>query len=128
MMAIIIIIIIIISIILLYTIAPSISTATLLNNNGNLTVSWELLHTGGTILNMLSVQCQSDEGLFNASGDPLAMIIECSNNDECITGSVSIGPVTTGMNYSCVVTADNNIGEDEMMTNNILTNTGELLY
>ena len=128
MMAIIIIIIIIISIILLYTIAPSISTATLLNNNGNLTVSWELLHTGGTILNTLSVQCQSDEGLFNASGDPLAMIIECSTNDECITGSVSIGPVTTGMNYSCVVTADNNIGEDEMMTNNILTNTGELLY
>ena len=124
----IIIIIIIISIILLYTIAPSISTATLLNINGNLTVSWELLHTGGTILNTLSVQCQSDEGLFNASGDPLAMIIECSINEECMSGSVSIGPVTTGMNYSCVVTTDNNIGEDEMMTNNILTNTGELLY
>ena len=86
-----------------------------------------MLHTGGTILNTLSARCQSDEGLFNASGDPLAMIIECSTNEECITGSVSIGPVTTGMNYSCVVTADNNIGEDEMMTNNILTNTGELL-
>ena len=66
--------------------------------------------------------------MLNASGDPLAMIIECSINEECITGSVSIGPVTGGMNYSCVVTAENNIGEDEMMTNNILTNTGELLY
>ena len=97
------------------SIAPSISTATLQNENGNLTVSWELLHAGGINILTITVQCsiEGDGGLFNyaTGGD---MIIECFTYEECITGSVSIGPVTAETNYSCLVMAENNIEKDEI--------------
>ena len=39
---------------------------------------------------------------------------------DCDGRSVSLGPVITGVNYSCLVTADNNIGEDEIRIINFL--------
>ena len=39
---------------------------------------------------------------------------------DCDGRSVSLGPVIAGVNYSCLVTADNNIGEDEIRIINFL--------
>ena len=75
------------------------------------------------------MQCSSvadgGDSSLAASADPLGMIVECSSNEECITGSVIIGPVTAGENYSCIVTAENSIGEDKMRTNHLIATTGE---
>ena len=53
------------------------------------------------------------------------MVTECTSNEECETGSVSVGPVIAGGNYSCVVYAENSIGKDKLRTNYVLANTGK---
>ncbi len=108
-----------------YIVAPSINTATVQNINGNLTISWEFLHTGGTTLQSITVQCSNDDDDVSSSGDSLSVMLICP--EQCTTDSVTIGPVIAGMNYSCLITAENMIGDDEMRTNNILTNTGRLI-
>ena len=107
-------------IMLLYCVtAPRISSAVLENINGNLSITWEFFHTGGSGLDIVTVQCS------NETTDGLGVITECTGNEECETGSVSVGPVIAGGNYSCVVFADNNIGVDELRTNYVLANTGK---
>ena len=39
--------------------------------------------------------------------------------NECIVESISVGPVTAGTNYSCIVTVTNSIGNDMMRSNTI---------
>ena len=108
-------------IMLLYCItAPRISSAVLENIIGNLSITWEFLHTGGSGLETVIVQCS------NETTDGLGVVTECTSNEKCETGSVSVGPVIAGGNYSCVVFADNKIGEeDELRTNYVLANTGK---
>ena len=110
-------------IMLLYCItAPRISSAVLENINGNLSITWEFLHTGGSGLETVIVQCSNETDI---STDGLGVVTECTSIEECETGSVSVGPVIAGGNYSCVVFGDNNIGEDELRTNYVLANTGK---
>ena len=52
------------------------------------------------------------------------MILECSDSVECLNGTVSIGPVAAGVNYSCSVTAENSVGGDEMRTDYLVVITG----
>ena len=109
---------------LLYCItAPRISSAVLENINGNLSITWEFLHTGGSGIETVAVQCSNETDI---SSDGLGVVTECTSNEviKCETGSVSVGPVIAGGNYSCVVFAENNIGEDELRTNYVLANTG----
>ena len=110
---------------LLYCItAPRISSAVLENINGNLSITWEFLHTGGSGIETVAVQCSNETDI---SSDGLGVVTECTSNEviKCETGSVSVGPVIAGGNYSCVVFAENNIGEDELRTNYVLANTGK---
>ena len=116
-------------IMLLYCItAPRISSAVLENVNGNLSITWAFLHTGGSGLETVIVQCSNEtdsDDSISASTDALGVVTECTSNELCETGSVSVGPVIAGGNYSCVVFAVNNIGEDELRTNYVLANTGK---
>ena len=108
--------------------APRISSAVLENINGNLSITWEFLHTGGSGLETVTVQCSDEadsDDSISASSNGLGVVTECTSNEECETGSVSVGPVIAGGNYSCVVLAENNIGEDELRTNYVLANTGK---
>ena len=88
-------------------------------------------HTGGISLKTVTVQCStegSDDTSVSTSTDPLAVIVYCSTNDDCITdSSVSVGPVTAGLNYSCLITAENSIGEDTMRTNYLIATTGQYI-
>ena len=117
-------------IMLLYCItAPRISSAVLENINGNLSITWEFLHTGGSGLETVIVQCSNETDSYDSispSTNGLSVVTsECTSFEKCETGSVSVGPVIAGGNYSCVVFADNNIGEDELRTNYVLANTGK---
>ena len=108
--------------------APSISSAVLANVNGNLSVSWEFRHTGGSGLETIIVQCSeedNEDSMDEASADPLAVVKYCMTNEECSPGSVSIGPIVAGVNYSCLVTADNGIDSDKMRTNYRVATTGK---
>ena len=96
------------------------------STNGSLSLSWELLHTGGEPLEMIQVQCNEDGNNGNAITNTLGVIMECSANVECVIGSVSIGPVKAGMNYSCLLIAKNSVERDEIRTKYINTFTGLL--
>ena len=97
-----------------------------MNTNGNLSVSWSFLHTGGSGLESVTVQCsEATYTADNTSADPLATIIQCSTNEECEDGSVSIGPIAAGGNYSCTVNAENDLGSDDARTNYVLATTGK---
>ena len=112
-------------------IAPRISTAMVENVNGNLSVTWVFLHTGGITLKSLIIQCSNDSSSnidSAASTNALSAVIDCTANmDQCGTpgSSVVVGPVIAGGNYSCLVFAENSNGEDELRTNYIITNTGK---
>ena len=93
----------------------------LTNVNGNLSVTWYFRHTGGVGLETVTVDCERKD----SSGDGLlSIIIDCVSMSDCDRRSVSLGPVIAGVNYSCLVSADNNIGEEEMRTNYLITDTG----
>ena len=53
-------------------------------------------------------------------------MLECSvvTMNYCMLGNISIGPVISGVNYSCLVTAENGIGRDELRTEYALATTG----
>ena len=109
-------------------VAPRINSVDLVNMNGNLSVSWSFLHTGGSGLESVTVQCSDAIDIAEntaASADPLATIIRCSTNEECEDGSVSIGPIAAGGNYSCTVNAENNLGSHDVRTNYVLATTGK---
>ena len=112
-------------------IAPRISTAMVENVNGNLSVTWVFLHTGGSDLETVVIQCSNDSSSdidSAASTNALSAVIDCTANmDQCSTpgSSVVVGPVIAGGNYSCLVFAENSNGEDELRTNYIITNTGK---
>ena len=106
---------------MLLNIAPDILSTVLTNANGNLSVTWYFRHTGGVELKTVTVDCQK----VDSSGDnPLSIIIDCVSMSGCDGRSVSLGPVIAGVNYSCLVSADNDIGEDMMRTNYFTTDTG----
>ena len=105
----------------LLNIAPDFLSTVLTNVNGNLSVTWYFRHTGGVRLETVTVDCERED----SSGDnPLSIIIDCVSMSDCDGRSVSLGPVIAGVNYSCLVSADNKIGEDEMRTNYLITDTG----
>ena len=102
-------------------IAPEFLSVVLTNVNGNMSVIWYFRHTGGVGLETVTVDCEIED----SSGDnPLSIIIYCVSMSDCDGRSVSLGPVIAGVDYSCLVSADNNIGEDEMRTNYLITDTG----
>ena len=96
----------------------------LTNVNGNLSVTWYFRHTGGVGLETVIVDCEDIDDYDSSGDNPLSIIVNCTSMSECDGRNVSLGPVIAGVNYSCLVTADNNIGEDEMRTNYLIANTG----
>ena len=89
-------------------------------------VTWSFNHTGGAPLTSVAVSCRSEE---EGSGSGLASDMSCSAN-MCGDGMAVIptGPenVTAGMNYSCTITATNELGISERQTTNyILATSGE---
>ena len=88
-------------------------------------MSWEFVHTGGTSLKRITVQCS----IANDEPDnSLARAVECSFNEQCVTASVTVGPVTAGGNYSCLVTAENHVGIETVQSNYLIATTGEYMY
>ena len=91
------------------------------NANGKLVVTWSFEHTGGAPLTSVVATCDSGNGL--------ASDMSCGT-DMCGDGMAVIptGPenVTAGMNYSCSVTATNELGNKEQQsTNYIVATSGE---
>ena len=89
-------------------------------------VTWSVNHTGGAPLTSVTVACRSEE---EGSGSGLASDMSCSAN-MCGDGMAVIptGPeyVTAGMNYSCTITATNELGNSKRQTTNyILATSGE---
>ena len=103
-------------VIILY-LAPELQSVTLTNVNGNLTVKWTFIHTGGIPLDNISISCRSEEGTN------ITLLCE----SECTGQSISVGPVTAGSNYTCIITATNSIGSDMMNTNSIIVITGKYI-
>ena len=102
---------------------PELQSVLLTNVNGNLTVKWTFLHTGGIPLNNISISCEELEESDNSS--ELTSTLLCTSMNECIVESISVGPVTAGTNYSCIVTVSNSIGNDMMRSNTINVITGK---
>ena len=97
-----------------------------MSTNGKLVVTWNFRHTGGALLTSVAVACRSEE---EGSDSGLASDMSCSAN-MCGDGMAVIptGPenVTAGMNYSCTITATNELGNSERQTTNyILATSGE---
>ena len=72
----------------------------------------------------VTVHCsgEGDEDSLNAANaDPLVIK---DSNEQSLTGSISLGPITAGANYSCLITAENSIGRDELRTEYVLATTG----
>ena len=90
-------------------------------------VTWNFKHTGGAPLTNVAVTCRSEE---EGSGSGLASDMSCSGN-MCGDGGMAVIPtgpenVTAGMNYSCTITATNELGNSEQRTTNyILATSGE---
>ena len=105
----------------LLNIAPDFLSTVLTNVNGNLSVTWYFRHTGGVGLETVTVECERKD----SSGDTLlSIIIDCVSMSACDERSVSLCPVVAGVNYSCLVSAYNTIGEDMIRTNYLITDTG----
>ena len=102
-------------------IAPDFLSAVLTNVNGNLSVTWYFRHTGGVELETVTVDCERED---STGVNTLSIIIDCVSMSDCDSRSVSLGPVIAGVNYSCLMTANNNIGEDMMRTNYLITDIG----
>ena len=110
-----------------YSLDPEFASTNLENTNGKLMVTWSFKHTGGAPLTSVVVTCRSEEE--EGSGSGLASDMSCGT-DMCGDGMAVIptGPenVTAGMNYSCTVTATNELGNKEQQsTNYILATSGE---
>ena len=73
----------------------------LTNVNCNLTVKWTFVHTGGIPLNNISISCEELEESDDSS--ELTSTFLCTSMSECFVESISVGPVTAGTNYSCIV-------------------------
>ena len=108
----------------LLNIAPDFLSTVLTNVNGNLSVTWYFRHTGGVELETVTVDCEGEDDEDSSGDNPLSIIMDCDSMSDCDGRSFSLGPVIAGVNYSCLVTADNNVGEDEIRTNFLVTNTG----
>ena len=109
----------------IYFLDPEFVSTNLENTNGKLVVTWSFKHTGGAPLTGVVVRCRSEE-----EGSGLASDMSCGGTDTCGDGMAVIptGPerVTAGMNYSCTVTATNELGNKEQQsTNYILAKYGE---
>ena len=100
-------------VIILY-LAPELQSVTLTNVNGNITVKWTFIHTGGIPLDNISISCR---------GANITLLCE----SECTGQSVSVGPVIAGSNYTCIISATNSIGSDMMNTNSIIVITGKYI-
>ena len=88
-------------------------------------ITWSL--TGGAPLTSVAVTCRSEE---EGSGSGLASDMSCST-DMCGDGIIGMaeiptGPenVTAGMNYSCTITATNELSSVQQTTNFIFSNSG----
>ena len=112
--------------ILEHSLVPEFLVTKLVSINGKLVATWSVNHTGGTPLTSVAVACRSEE---EGIGSGLASGMSCSAN-MCGDGMAVIptGPenVTAGMNYSCTITATNELGNSERQTTNyILATSGE---
>ena len=117
--------------ILEYSLVPEFLATNLVNTNGKLLVTWSVNHTGGAPLTSVAVACRSEE---EGSGSGLATNITSGFDvNRYDVGAVRMsyvptGPeyVTAGMNYSCTITATNELGISERQTTNyILATSGE---
>ena len=100
------------------------------SSNGNLSVLWKFLHTGGSDLDAITVLCSwkgnNKDHISSVITYPFAVMLECStvSMNYCILGNVSIGPVISRVNYSCLITAENRFGKDDLRTDYVVANTG----
>ena len=107
-----------------YSLVPRFSATNLENTNGKLVVTWSIKHTGGASLTDVAVTCHSEE-----NSSRLASNMSCSGN-MCGDDGMAVIPtgpenVTAGINYSCTITATNELGFSEQQTNYILATSGE---
>ena len=113
------------------SIDPKFTGSSVQNIAGKLNVTWSFRHTGGAPLTRVMVSCVSTNEEGSNDGDAII----CTGNNLC--GDVnndgmvllpSGSDVTAGMNYSCTVTATNNLGNSAASTTgSIKAVSGELL-
>ena len=88
------------------------------------------MHTGGIELDSITVLCQTNEELMSSgSGIKEGTFTDsllCLSMSDCAQRTFSLGPVSAGEMYTCIVTASNSIGSDVMKSNSITTITGKL--
>ena len=70
---------------------PELQSVLLTNVNGNLTVKWKFLHTGGIPLNNISISCEELEESDNSS--ELTSTLLCTSMSECFVESISVGQI-----------------------------------
>ena len=70
---------------------PELESVLLTNVNGNLTVKWTFLHTGGIPLNKISISCEELEKSDDSS--ELTNTLLCTTMSECIVESISVGQI-----------------------------------
>ena len=112
-----------------YSLDPEFASTNLVNTNGKLVVTWSFKHTGGAPLTSVVVTCRSEEE--EGSGSGLASDMSCGTDMCDGMAVIPTGPenVTAGMNYSCTVTATNELGNKEQQsTNYILATSGESVH
>ena len=80
-------------------------------------MKWTFIHTGGIPLDNISISCSSEERTN------ITLLYE----SECTGQNISVGPVTAGSNYNCIITVTNSIGSDMMNTNSIIVITGKYI-
>ena len=101
------------------------------NVNGNLSLSWEVIETGGVDLETITVHCGCTSRRSSSSSEDstalLRVVVDCvAAAQHCLAGSVSVGPVLAGQNYSCLVTANNSLRVDETRSNYVTAATGKI--
>ena len=111
------------NVVIMLCLVPELQSVILTNVNGNLSVKWTFIHTGGIPLNNIIISCEELEESSNSS--EVINTLVCTSMSDCIIQSISVGPVTAGTNYSCIVTVTNSIGNDMMRSNNINVITGK---
>ena len=72
--------------------------------NGNLTVKWTYMHTGGIPLHSISIFCKNEELKDSDYSSELTNTSLSTSMSDYIVQSISVGLVTAGTNYNISAT------------------------
>ena len=106
--------------------APLFDEVTIVNEQGEIRISWTFVHTGGLDITAIEAFCNIEDGA-SGSGYDLMSVLSCEM-DECVSqslmGSTTLRMVEACTSYTCVVTAFNANGSDTEERSNITSNIG----